>query len=183
MRWTKFIPSFPPIWSSLFGNVKTTVVGGLLRFDRILFYHCSNCNEEVFGREKNPRYLRQNISLDDQAERTFGGRATLLKPTSTLGQKNFWWPDKTFLGGEILVVCQTRGRPFSLKLVAVIASPTIMEWVRDKKWNGAIIAARNFTRRKSQALGGWGPFSWAIIFLFAVSKQFQRFSWSFYTPR
>ena len=113
--------------------MKTTVVGGLLCFDRTLFYHCSNCNEEVFGREKNPRYLRQNISLDDQAERTFGGRATLLKPTSTFGPEKLLVAGQKFLGGEILVVCQTRGRPFSLKLVAVIASPTIMEWVRDKK--------------------------------------------------
>ena len=54
------------------------VNGGLLSFGRILSYHCSNCNEEVFGQKKNARYLRQNISLEDEAEGTFGGWAILL---------------------------------------------------------------------------------------------------------
>ena len=32
-----------------------------------MFYHCLNSrNEEVFGQKKNPRYLPQNISLDDE---------------------------------------------------------------------------------------------------------------------
>ena len=54
-----------------------------------LFHH----NEGVFGQKKNPRYLRQNISLDDEAERTFGGRAIL----SVTGQ-DFFGADNTFLG-------------------------------------------------------------------------------------
>ena len=54
-----------------------------------LFHH----NEGVFGQKKNPRYLRQNISLDDEAERTFGGWAIL----SVAGQY-FFGAGNTFLG-------------------------------------------------------------------------------------
>ena len=76
-------------------------------FGRILFYHCSNRNEEVFGQKKNPRYLRQNILLDDEAERTFGGRAMLL-----VAGQYFCWPGNTFsVQAILLVVCQTRGPP------------------------------------------------------------------------
>ena len=53
-------------------KIQTAIFGRLLCFGQILFYHCLNsCNEEVFGQKKNPRYLPQNISLDDEAERYF----------------------------------------------------------------------------------------------------------------
>ena len=86
-------------------KVQTAIFGRLLCFGQIVFYHCLNSrNEEVFGQKKNPRYLRQNISLDDQAERTFGGRATLLKPTSTLG------PEKLLVAGQNFFGWRNTGR-------------------------------------------------------------------------
>ena len=137
LNWSYFLrhlnmPREDPIWWSPLGNVinsptkasnrripnkqnfpgklQTVILwvnGGLLSFGRILFYHCSNRNEEVFGQKKNARYLRQNISLDDEAEGTFGGWAILL----ALGQY-FCVDGQYFLGRAILlVVCQTREPP------------------------------------------------------------------------
>ena len=64
----------------------------------------------------------------------------------------------TFWAGQYFWSSVKAGsRPFSLKLVAVIASPTIMEWVRDKKWNRAIIALVISPSKKVRPwLGEWG---------------------------
>ena len=77
----------------------------------------------------------------------------------------FWLLDNTFVstgntfwaGQYFWSSVKPGSRPFSLKLVAVIASPTIMEWVRDKKWNRAIIAlVISPSKKVGPWLGEWG---------------------------